>query len=134
MLNKKLSLLSCLLFGILFCIVPVMASAAFPEKAVTMIIPFDAGGASDIVGRKLAQVAEKYLGQTIIIVNRPGGSGATGYAETMQAKPDGYTVCAALSTIVIHKVMGTLPQGHDAFDIIGAYNFDPGAKIGRAHV
>jgi tripartite-type tricarboxylate transporter receptor subunit TctC len=65
----------------------------YPTKPVTLIVPFPAGGATDVLMRSLAEVASKQLGQPIIVENKAGGGGAIGPGTmAMQAKPDGYTI------------------------------------------
>ena len=71
------------------------AEKGYPRKAIQMVIPFAAGGDTDIVGRAIAKVAPKYLGQSFAVVNFTGGSGTVGTAEVAKAKPDGYTVLLA---------------------------------------
>jgi tripartite-type tricarboxylate transporter receptor subunit TctC len=68
-------------------------AAAFPTKPVTFICPWPAGGSTDIVMRALAETTGKYLGQPVVVENKPGGGGTVGPA-TMAAtsKPDGYTL------------------------------------------
>jgi len=85
--------------------IPIHA-ADFPTKEVQIIIPWAAGGATDLIFRALAATTGKYLGKAVIVVNRPGGAGAVGYTECMQAKPDGYTLVSAITplTIVPHQV------------------------------
>lgn len=69
------------------------AAQAFPSKAVTLICPWPAGGATDLHLRKLAEIAARHLGQPVIIENRPGGSGMNGPSTMAKtAKPDGYTI------------------------------------------
>jgi len=66
---------------------------AFPSKPVTLIVPWPAGGSTDIYFRKLGEVATKHLGQNIVIENRPGGSGNNGPTTMAKtAQPDGYTI------------------------------------------
>jgi len=78
------------------------AGEAFPQREVTLIVPFPAGSPSDATFRRLANGAEKHLGQTIVIVNRPGGNGTVGAAQVLAAEPDGYTIgMGATSTICI---------------------------------
>ncbi len=86
-------------------IMPVQA-AEFPTKEVQIIIPWAAGGATDLVFRALAATTGKYLGKAVIVVNRPGGGGTVGYTEAAQAKPDGYTLTSAITplTILPHQV------------------------------
>ena len=87
-------------FGILFAAilaiagVPVIAAAQdFPVKPITMIVPWPAGGSSDIAMRALSEVAAKHLGQPIVVDNKPGASGTLGPATmAATAKPDGYTI------------------------------------------
>lgn len=64
----------------------------FPTKAITLIVPFAAGGVSDLVSRQISQTAKQYLGQPINVVNRPGGSGTVGTNEVITSNPDGYTL------------------------------------------
>jgi tripartite-type tricarboxylate transporter receptor subunit TctC len=80
--------------------------AEFPTKEVQIIIPWAAGGATDLIFRALAATTGKYLGQAVVVINRTGGAGAVGYTEAMQAKPDGYTLVSAITplTILPHQV------------------------------
>ena len=65
----------------------------FPSKPVTLIVPWPAGGSTDLYFRKLGEVAQRHLGQTLVIENRPGGSGMNGPATMAKtARPDGYTI------------------------------------------
>ncbi len=86
-------------------VMPIHA-ADFPAKEVQVIIPWAAGGATDLIFRALAATTGKHLGKAVVIVNRPGGGSAVGYTEGMQAKPDGYTLTSAVTplTILPHQV------------------------------
>ncbi len=69
------------------------AQAAFPTKPITLIVPWPAGGSTDRHLRGLAEIASKYLGQNIIVDNKPGGGGTSGPGTmALTAKPDGYTI------------------------------------------
>jgi len=105
--------------------VPALA-ADFPTRPVTYIIGWETGGGSDLVSRVLCAEAEKHLGQPIVIVNKPGGSGAKAYVEISRAKPDGYTIGNTTGTISTHKFMGVIPIGHEAFEVVITFNSDPG--------
>jgi tripartite-type tricarboxylate transporter receptor subunit TctC len=71
----------------------VLAQADYPSKPITLIVPWPAGGSTDIVMRSIAEVASKHLGQPIIIDNKAGGAGSAGPATmAATAKPDGYTI------------------------------------------
>jgi len=85
--------------------IPIHA-AEFPTKEVQIIIPWAAGGATDLIFRALAATTGKYLGRAVVVVNRPGGGSAVGYTEGAQAKPDGYTLTSAVTplTILPHQV------------------------------
>ncbi len=72
------------------------AQAAFPEKPVTMLIGFGAGGGTDTVARKIAIEMEKALGQPVVPVNKPGGGGLVSWKELAAAEPDGYTIAIFL--------------------------------------
>jgi tripartite-type tricarboxylate transporter receptor subunit TctC len=99
----------------------------FPDKPITFIIPYDAGGGSDLTSRMVASIAEKELGVPVTVVNMPGGSGATGYAELKNRAADGYTILACTSTIATMKLLGTLDFDHKAFDIVSGFNYEPAA-------
>ena len=68
------------------------AQARFPDKPITILIPFTAGGATDVQMRSLAEAATRAFGQTVLIENRPGGGAVLGMAAVARARPDGYTL------------------------------------------
>jgi tripartite-type tricarboxylate transporter receptor subunit TctC len=68
------------------------AEAAYPEKPITMIVPFSPGGASDVVARTIQQKLSEVLGQNVVVENRAGAGGNIGVDVVIRAKPDGYTV------------------------------------------
>ena len=68
------------------------ALAAYPERPITLIVPWGAGGGTDAVARILAALMEKDLGQPVNVVNRTGGSGVVGHQAISAAAPDGYTI------------------------------------------
>jgi len=68
------------------------AFAAYPERPVTLIVPWAAGGGTDATARIIGVLLEKELGQPINVVNRTGGSGVVGHSAIAQAAPDGYTI------------------------------------------
>lgn len=94
----------------------------FPTKAITVIIPYDAGGGSDLMTRKVCSIVEQQTGWTLTCTNVPGGSGATGYVELLSRKADGYTVLGCTSTIVTLKAMGTIDYNYADYDVIAGYN------------
>jgi len=68
------------------------AEAAYPERPITMIVPFAAGGPTDAIARIVGEHMSKVLGQTVIIENVTGAGGTTGITRGMQAAADGYTI------------------------------------------
>jgi len=110
---------------VLLMSVPIHA-AEFPTKEVQIIIPYSAGGATDLIFRALAATTGKYLGKAVVVVNRPGGGGAVGVTEVAQAKPDGYTLLSAITplTILPHRV--TTAFTYKSFDPVINVVKDPG--------
>ena len=90
------------------------ASAQFPDRPVTMIVPFPPGGVADTVARPMAEALSRELKQPVVIENKPGAGGGIGMAYVAKAKPDGYTVLMALSSYTVlpeaDKVLGRAPQ------------------------
>src|ERR1700730_1841578 len=79
-------------FGILACSA---AAQEWPIKAVTLVVPFAAGGTTDLVGRPLAQALAERLGQSVIVDNRAGAGGTIGAGMVAKSAPDGYTLFLA---------------------------------------
>ena len=85
----------------------------YPNRPITLIVPFPPGGVADNVARPVALALGKQLGQPVIIENKQGAGGGIGMAQVARAKPDGYTLLLALSSISIipeaDKVLGRAP-------------------------
>jgi tripartite-type tricarboxylate transporter receptor subunit TctC len=88
-----------------------VAQDAYPSRPITMVVAFPPGGVADITARPTAFAMEKLLKQRVIIENKPGAAGATGNAYVANAKPDGYTLLMALSSISVIPEAERL-QGH----------------------
>ena len=71
------------------------ALAAFPEKPVTVVVPFPPGGSTDTIARTMANKMSASLGQTFVVENQPGATGAIGATRVKRAAPDGYTIMVA---------------------------------------
>lgn len=78
----------------------------YPVKPITMIIPYGAGGTTDVSGRKFAQLLGKELGVTVTVINQGGASGAIGCKAALDAEPDGYTVLFTAESLGTQRVMG----------------------------
>jgi tripartite-type tricarboxylate transporter receptor subunit TctC len=99
-----------LLIAALVLIAAVPAAAQYPERPLTIVAAYPAGGMVDIVARPMADLMKKKFPKGVAVLNRPGGGGSVGTAEVVQAKPDGYTtILAPLSTLVIQPQINDLP-------------------------
>lgn len=81
-------------------LLPVSAAwAAWPDRPITLIVPWAAGGGTDATARIIGSLLEKELAQPVTVVNRTGGNGVVGHTAIAQATPDGYTI--GLATVEI---------------------------------
>lgn len=78
------------------------ARAAWPERTITIIVPFAAGGPNDLLGRLLASELQQKLGKTVIVENRTGANGNIGISAGARANPDGYTLVEVTGVILIN--------------------------------
>ena len=76
----------------------VRAQGKYPERAIRLVVPFAAGGGTDIMGRRFANKVTPVLGQNVFVENRGGAGGTIGTAEVARAKPDGYTLLVGTSS------------------------------------
>jgi len=100
-----------------------LAQEAYPSRHITMVVPFPPGGVADLTGRPTAFAMEKALKQRIVIENKAGAGGAIGMAYVANAKPDGYTVMMALSSISI------IPEAEKLFERKSPYQMNQFAPI-----
>jgi len=97
-------------------------AATFPEKEITMIVNFGAGGVTDLMSRELAREMEGQLGKPVVILNRPGALGTLGPAQLARQKPDGYQVgVISSSTLTIAPHLMNTPYTIKDFDFIAGY-------------
>ena len=76
---------------------------AYPTRPITMIVPFPAGGATDVIARIMVERMRGPLGQPIVIENIGGADGSIGVGRTARAQPDGYTICLGLDSTFVHN-------------------------------
>ncbi|NLC32583.1 MAG: tripartite tricarboxylate transporter substrate binding protein [Clostridiales bacterium] len=95
-------------------------AAGYPEKGITLIVPWNAGGSSDLIGRLLAADMEQTLGVKISVVNTPGAAGTIGMNDAIMAPHDGYTLIAN-ATPYGHGVMGLADWSPYDWDYLAAY-------------
>ncbi len=91
-MTKIISTIAVTAAAVGFMALPGVAQAEYPDKPVTMLVNAGAGGSTSGGARILAKAMEKTLGQPIVVVSKPGGSGTKGAILVMKAKPDGYTI------------------------------------------
>lgn len=101
------------------------AHAAYPEKAVTIIVPFPPGGRTDLTARLLTQHLPKHLGQAAVVVNKPGAGGVLGAKEVAAATPDGYTLGVFSTAVVTAQYTVPTPTNLKDYVAIATINIDP---------
>ena len=114
-----------------------LAQHAWPDKPVTMIVPFPPGGVADTVARPVAEALSRELKQTIVIENKPGAGGALGMGYAARAAADGYTILMTLSSISIlpeaDKLLGRKPAYQlNQFRPVARFTADPTVFVVRA--
>jgi tripartite-type tricarboxylate transporter receptor subunit TctC len=124
-----------ILMNVILTLILVLASISvgatdYPSKPITLICPMPTGGTLDVQARAWAAVAEKYLGQPVAVVNKPGATGMVGALAGAQAPPDGYTLTVA-SVNFTNAVEWELANGrkppfsYDDFVYIGSFTMSP---------
>ncbi|MBX3590587.1 MAG: tripartite tricarboxylate transporter substrate binding protein [Burkholderiaceae bacterium] len=119
-------------------LVPAHAQDAWPSHPISMIVPFPPGGVADTVGRPVGEALTRILGQPVVVENRAGAGGGVGMAAAAKARPDGYTMLMALSSITIipeaDKVLQRAPMYQlDQLVPIARFTADPTVLVVRAN-
>jgi len=117
-------------FGVMGGMMAVLAGGAsaqtYPDRTITMVVPFAAGGSTDLVARILAQKLTEQMGQTVVVENRAGAGGNIGAASVVKSSPDGYTVLyGTISTHTLNPLMAK----KSAYDPVK--DFEPVALVGN---
>lgn len=105
---------------------------SFPEKDLTLIVPWSAGGGTDTIARALVQNAQEYIGVNVNVVNRTGGQGAVGMGAVMSARPDGYTAGVITFGLSTYDLMGLSDMTYRDFELIQLLNQSPAALSVRS--
>jgi tripartite-type tricarboxylate transporter receptor subunit TctC len=113
------------------------AQEAWPTRTISLVIPFPPGGVADTVGRPVAEALARSLGQPVVVENRAGAGGGVGMAQVARAKPDGYTLLMALSSVTIipeaDRVLERAPMYQlEQLDPIARFTADPTVLVVRA--
>src|SRR5438477_2666834 len=108
------------------------AHAAWPDRPITLIVPWGAGGGTDATARIIGTLLEKELGQPVNVVNRTGGSGVVGHQAIATAAPDGYTIGLITVEISMMHWVGLTDLNGASYTPIGLVNMDPAGLQVRA--
>ncbi|MCR5825426.1 MAG: tripartite tricarboxylate transporter substrate binding protein [Oscillospiraceae bacterium] len=108
---------------------PAAQTSDYPKKAITMIVPYGAGGTTDLTGRQLAIALEKQLGQSVVVENMAGASGSVGAQAVLDSDPDGYTVFFTAESLGTQRVMGISEMSYADFSPISAIGSDPKVMV-----
>lgn len=105
---------------------PAYAQADWPQRNITIIVPFPAGGQADLAARPIALALERLLGKAVVVDNRAGGAGGSvGNAQAARAEADGYTLLMTLSSLAV------LPEADRLFSRPVAYEMSDFAPVAR---
>jgi tripartite-type tricarboxylate transporter receptor subunit TctC len=108
------------------------ALAAYPDRPITLIVPWGAGGGTDAVARFFGAYLEKDLGQPVNVVNRTGGNGVVGHSAIAQAAPDGYTLGLITVEITMMHWQGLTELSPASYQPLALVNADPAGLQVRA--
>jgi tripartite-type tricarboxylate transporter receptor subunit TctC len=100
------------------------AMAAYPDKPIQLIVPYAAGGSTDVLARAVAQVAPKHFPQPVVVVNKPGGGAIPGRLEVVRSRPDGYTLLFGYGSGEDYVVPHQRPLPYDVFK-----DFEPVCRL-----
>jgi tripartite-type tricarboxylate transporter receptor subunit TctC len=99
-----------------------LARADYPEREISLIVNYGAGGNTDVTARVLAKGMQKHLGKPVIVINKAGAEGTLGPAYLATQKPDGYTFgVVTYSTIAIQPYLRDLPYTIKDFEFVAGY-------------
>lgn len=91
---------------VVFIALPISARAAYPERDITLVVPWAAGGGTDALARTLVKNGKKYFGVNMNVINRVGGTGVVGMNSVAMSKPDGYTVAVVTFHLSAYRLLG----------------------------
>src|SRR3712207_4610198 len=98
-------------------VAPALAQSPFPDRPVTLVVPFPPGGSTDVMARLLAERMAPSLGQPVLVENKPGAATVVGAEAVARSQPDGYTVLVnSGTTLTINPIlMRNLPYRPESF-------------------
>ncbi|MGF1445975.1 MAG: Bug family tripartite tricarboxylate transporter substrate binding protein [Pikeienuella sp.] len=116
-----------ILTGVAAVLVATAAAAEYPERTITMVIPYGAGGATDISARTMSEPLSALVPEPVVMINRTGAGGATGSVSVKNADADGYTMLfARVGSHTVNPAMkASLPYTLEDFEFVGVYEINP---------
>jgi tripartite-type tricarboxylate transporter receptor subunit TctC len=116
-----------------FLAVPCKVSAQdkYPSRPVKMVVPFGPGGSTDIAARTLANHVQKFLGQTVVVLNVPGAGGAVGFDDVRKSDPDGYKMLAAAigANAIVPAMNPKLHFNYDELTFVALTQINPNVLV-----
>ncbi|WP_223506040.1 Bug family tripartite tricarboxylate transporter substrate binding protein [Cupriavidus pauculus] len=125
--TRAVALSTAALFGAVASPGQALAQPAWPDKPISFVVPYSAGGAVDVVGRALGQKLSEGLGKPVVVDNKPGFSGNIGAQQVAKAPADGYTLLMAALTS--YSINATLLQASNGYSLLS--DFTPVAVVGN---
>lgn len=107
-------------------------AATYPERPVELIVPYAAGGGTDVLARTFADAARKHFPQPLVVNNKPGASGAIGWSDVINSKADGYKLSIITVELTTLPHLGLIKFNHEDFTPIARLNADPAAITVRS--
>ena len=107
-------------------------AAGYPERPVELVVPYQAGGGTDVLARSFADASRTHFSQPIVVVNKPGASGAIGWADVINSKAEGYKMAVITVELTILPHLGLAKFTHEEFTPIARLNADPAAITVKA--
>src|SRR5882724_4074044 len=125
-MNRFLGLLALGSFAFALALTPAFGQETYPSRPIRIVVPFPAGGPTDILSRIVAQKMSEDFGQPVVVENRPGADTALGAVQVARAAPDGYTLLAAMDTTLVMNPATKTSLLYDPFKDFAAISL--GAK------
>jgi len=129
---KRIGVMMVVVSVIMAFAAPFAGAADFPEKDITLIVPWSAGGGTDTLARALVKNAKQHLGVNVNVVNKTGGMGAVGMGDGANSRPDGYTVTMITTQLSTYRLMGLADLSYRDFDLLMLLNRSMGVIAVKA--
>jgi tripartite-type tricarboxylate transporter receptor subunit TctC len=111
---------------------PAFAQADYPSKPIELVVPYAPGGGTDVLARAFAEACKKYMPQPVTVLNKPGASGAIGWQDVLNSKPDGYKLAVVTVELTTIPHMGLAKFTYEDFVPVARLNADPAAITVKA--